>query len=495
MTPEERTLAYRWSPAVICSQLALSISCFIGDLEGADCTQDSDCLEYLCIDRKCREPATVTAIAVGSRNTCAVVDGNVRCWGDNRDYQLGIPSPLAPSDQRCWPSPNGPEVSTELQVKSIAISNTNNTDYPIHACALHESGSITCWGKGSYAQTLSGWLGQGNNLDIYSPLEVSSIRDDMNIEIRASSVSVSEMYSCAILTGDGDLSCWGAATKHLGAPTSQNVGAGPPAPMQINVDFPLSVDQVAEVALGTNHACAIVADGGSTWCWGAVQYGGVGVSPCAEVQCDEEDFNPPFDEGPTVTAPVKALSMPTRSLAVGGTHTCAIRTDDTVYCWGSNKYGQLGLGTASPSALPPGSCRPDLDDGKTECTLVPIEAYEVSKLQVQPLSIVAGEHHSCILTSTREVYCWGDNRLGQLGTNSTSSSFRPLLVEFPHADVPEDLACAGAHCCVRTTDGGVLCWGDDSFGQLGRARDTGCVTSQPSGPIKVPIVKSVLSSN
>lgn len=474
--PMNSTSNFKLRGWIVGCHLVLGVSsCFIGELEGADCIRDSDCLGYLCLDGQCREPAKVTSVAVGSRNTCVVVDGTARCWGDNRDYQLGDPALLEAPDQRCWPDPNRSAVKSTKAVRKISIASTNHPHYPLHACAVFEPGGVACWGKGNYAsQDLAGWLGQGDALDVHAPFDVPNVKDDSNNEILALDTSVSELYSCSILMGTRGLACWGARTKHLGTENSMNVGGGPPAPLHVTVDFGAPIDQVSSIATGINHACAILTDGGSTWCWGATVYGAVGVSPCGAPQCSTPDHNPPFDTDFVTEVPVLAHTTAARSVGVGQYHTCIIQTDDTVYCWGSNAEGQLGLGVAASAVLPAGSCRPDLNNAFTECSLEPVEAYAVNSIEGRPLRITTGSNHNCTLTDAGDVYCWGDNYYGQLGHVSLQSSSTPLLVEFPQGTEIEDVVCAGDHCCAQDTQGMLFCWGDNSYGQLGRGPSVSC---------------------
>ncbi len=127
-------------------------------------------------------------------------------------------------------------------------------------------------------------------------------------------------------------------------------------------------------------------------------------------------------------------------LSLGAQHSCALETDGSVWCWGSNAAGQLGLpASADPSA-------PRKVDGLPKA---------------QKLS--AGEAHNCILSENGEVWCWGSNDRGQLGSAPGPSSL-PARVE--HLPAATDVSAGGKHTCAVAA-GAVFCWGGNDNGQLG----------------------------
>lgn len=123
------------------------------------------------------------------------------------------------------------------------------------------------------------------------------------------------------------------------------------------------------------------------------------------------------------------------TLDAGNDHTCALLSDDTVKCWGSNAYGQLGDGTTDDST------GPVLVAGMTDASAIAI-----------------GQDHSCALLVS-----------GQLGNGSTTNRFTPAAVAGLSALA---VSTGGAHTCALLTTGGVACWGDSSSGKLGRASAT-----------------------
>src|SRR6266567_4696284 len=104
------------------------------------------------------------------------------------------------------------------------------------------------------------------------------------------------------------------------------------------------------------------------------------------------------------------------TVAVGGDHTCATKTTATAYCWGSNKFGQLG--TAQGDTVCGGK------DARFACLLVPFPVETTVRFR----SLSAGATHTCGVTDTGEAYCWGANSEGQLGDLSRGG---PTLIRVP----------------------------------------------------------------
>ena len=155
----------------------------------------------------------------------------------------------------------------------------------------------------------------------------------------------------------------------------------------------------------------------------------------------------------TVTINTEGLVL--RKLVAGYAHTCAL-VDGGVVCWGANNFGQLGNGTTKSSVLP----------------------VAVKGLSDGVLAISAGLNHTCVLLSGGMMKCWGDNRLGQLGTNSTKSSPVPVLV-YGISSGAQAISAGEFHTCA-VINGSALCWGDNRRGQLGN-------DSTISSPIPVQV--------
>ena len=235
-------------------------------------------------------------------------------------------------------------------------------------------------------------------------------------------IAAGAYHTCALTIAGGVL-CWGDnSAGELGDGTTTQR----PTPAAVSG---LGSGVVA-IAAGVNHTCALTTAGG-VLCWGDNTFGELG-------------------DGTTTTrltpVAVRGLGSGVAAIAAGGA-TCALTIAGGVLCWGDNTYGEIG-------------------DGTTSNRLTPVA---VSGLGSGVAAIAAGAVHTCALTTAGGVLCWGDDTYGELGDGS--GSFRrfltPVAVSGLGSGVAAIAAGDGFHTCALTTAGGVLCWGDDTFGELG----------------------------
>ena len=131
------------------------------------------------------------------------------------------------------------------------------------------------------------------------------------------------------------------------------------------------------------------------------------------------------------------------AIEVGGGHSCAVTTAQTVLCWGGNAYGQLGDDTTGPRSAP----------------------VAVSNLS-GVTAVSGGDSHTCALTRAGQVLCWGQNTYGQLGDGTSVDSHTPVAVSGLPSGV-QAIAAGGSHTCALTSSHGVMCWGWNGEGELG----------------------------
>ena len=196
----------------------------------------------------------------------------------------------------------------------------------------------------------------------------------------------------------------------------------------------------ASVATGSAHTCALTA-AGTAWCWGRGESGQLGV-PAPTTVCN-------LDAGVAACSMVPVAVGGGRTfttLTAGVAHNCALTSDGTAYCWGSNSSGQLGDDSLTPRSAP-----------------VPVATT------LKFASIDAGATHTCALTSSGTAYCWGLNIVGALGDNTTTPRSVPVAVVGGH--IFKSIHAGGfalGHTCALTHDGVAYCWGENVRGQLGR---------------------------
>ena len=184
----------------------------------------------------------------------------------------------------------------------------------------------------------------------------------------------------------------------------------------------------ASTTTGHYHTCAVTSTG-NVQCWGNNSAGQLGDGTITER-----------------LAPVTVSGLSNvKAVTAGKYHTCALTTTGQVYCWGSNNMGQIGDGTATVRLTP----------------------VQVSNLPGGVQALGAGHYHTCALTSTGGVRCWGNNAYGQLGNGSSGNIQRtPVTVSGLNSGV-QALAAGYDHTCAVTETGNVRCWGNNEFGQLG----------------------------
>ena len=161
-----------------------------------------------------------------------------------------------------------------------------------------------------------------------------------------------------------------------------------------------------------------------------------------------------------------------QSVSVGGDHTCALKLNGNVYCWGSNQYYQLAQ--ASSDTL----CGPEM--GHYGCTRRP-QLVDASGVKFTAVS--AGARHSCAITAGRDAYCWGANDAGQIGGFSPTG---PTLVRVQGSLGWTQISAGYSHTCAVRTDGALYCWGANDRGQLGNggfSANDGLVRAQISSPV------------
>ena len=142
--------------------------------------------------------------------------------------------------------------------------------------------------------------------------------------------------------------------------------------------------------------------------------------------------------------PLAALSA-TPQVAAGEEHVVALKSDGTIWAWGSNHFGQLGIGSAG------------------DASTVPVQ---VSGLTGVVAVAAGGGFHSLALKSDGSVWAWGGNLSGELGNGTTVDSHVPVQV----VGLPNDVVAVAAgyrYSLALKSDGTVWAWGGNYFGELG----------------------------
>jgi len=282
-----------------------------------------------------------------------------------------------------------------------------------HACALKNDGRIFCWGANSRGQ-----LGNNSSSASLVPVQEYTAATDW------AQVSAGSVHTCA-LKQDGRLFCWGRGYQgQLGNNVTYDSKSGSLVPVQ---EYTAATDW-ALVEAGSNHTCALKQDG-RLFCWGANSSGQLGNNSTSNSLVPVQEYTAATDWA---------------QVSAGNSYTCALKQDGRLFCWGANSSGQLGNNSTSSSLLP-----------------VQENTSATDWAQVQ-----AGSSHTCAVKRDGRLFCWGHGPSGELGNNSTSDSLVPVQENTGATDWAQ-VSAGGGHTCAVKTDGRLFCWGSSEYGQLG----------------------------
>ena len=392
---------------------------------------------------------TPSAIAPGWGRTCVVlVQGEVKCWGENGGGFLGLGDSEHRGDD---PGEMGDALpAVDLGTGAVAVAVTSGLH---HECAVLADGAVKCWG-GNY----SGELGLGDierRGDDPDGMGDGLPTVDLGTGRTATAVTVGISHSCALLD-NRSVKCWGG----------NNVGQLGLGDADSRGDEPGEMgDQLPAVDLGTgrtatalssndSHTCALL-DDGSVKCWGrngAGQLGRGDTDPRGDDPDEMGDHLPPIDLGSGRTA---------LAVSTGSQHCCALLDDGSVKCWGADG-GRLGLGDIEGRGDDPGEMGdqlPPVDLG-TGATAV---------------AMSAGAHHACAILTTGAIKCWGAGDYGTLGNGGQTVVGRSpdemgdalAPVDVGSGVQPTVVAASLQISCVGFSQGQLKCWGGNQYGQLG----------------------------
>lgn len=246
----------------------------------------------------------VRAFSAGEGPTCVVTTaGGVKCWGMNKNGQLG----------------DGTHKNSSAPVDVIGLGSgvvavSSGVD---HACAISEDRSVRCWGSNG-----AGQLGDGTTTDSAVPVKVSGLG--------AGAVAVTAGFgaTCAITTG-GAASCWGTNTYG-------QLGNGTTTDSSVPVKVSGLDSGVVAIDANGGHACAVT-DGGAARCWGINRVGELGNGTTGNSDVPVE---------------VRGLGSGVTAISAGSGHSCATTDAGAAMCWGFNEAGGLGDGTTKDSSVP-----------------------------------------------------------------------------------------------------------------------------------------------
>jgi len=362
-----------------------------------------------------------------------------------------------------------------------------------HTMAIRGDGTLWAWGSNETGRTGIGST-SGNTP---TPVHVGNATQQ---EWIWAYVSAGTSHSMGIRE-DGTLWAWGSNMFGQLGDGSTTTHAVP-----VPVGSPAQIEDTnwrwAHVAAGSNHAIGIRTDG-TLWAWGDQSNGRLGNGLTA---------------GGTVTVPIQ-IQEGTRWIyatasGVGidvGVHTVGIREDGTLWAWGGNNFGQLGIGTATVQATPirVGTTQEHFDlrwvsvsasgnrtmgiqddgtlwgwgnnpngsatgDGTTTARNTPTRVGTATQRDWLWASVSAGNQHTVGIREDGTLWAWGNNSSGRLGDGTTTARNTPVQVG--NAEW-ESVRAGNLHTAGIRTDGTFWAWGSNANGRTGLGLTAGNTTS------------------
>jgi alpha-tubulin suppressor-like RCC1 family protein len=276
----------------------------------------------------------------------------------------------------------------------------------------------------------------------------------------ATSLALGSNFSCAI-EADGKLFCWGANNRSQ-LTRGLIVGGGVVLEQQTPAQIP-NLNPVTAISTGDYHTCAIFGGENVLRCWGASIFGQTGFdaplgpAPYGRVNGVEQISSIREISSTRHFAHLVPLAGAPVDVAAGENHTCVALSNGLVQCFGRNHYGEVGDNTDGLSPFSP------LNPSSHRTRPVTVTAVSGAA------QVSAGDHFSCARLSSGGVKCWGNGFFGQLGNGAMNNSKTPVDVSGVSAATA--IASGATHSCV--IDGGaVKCWGLGQYGQIGGSDDS-----------------------
>ncbi|MGO4858942.1 RCC1 domain-containing protein [Arthrobacter sp. 2MCAF14] len=351
--------------------------------------------------------AGVQTIAPASQSVIALkTDGTVWAWGYNFAGQLG----------------NGTTTNSAVPVRVASLSGVKSiTSAGYTAYAVKNDGSVWAWGLNS-----QGELGIGTTTNISVPVLIAGLSGVQSI--------TSDGKTTLALKSDGTVWAWGNNVfGQLGNGTTTNS----PVPVQV-----AGLSGVQSIASNGSTSLALKLDG-TVRAWGYNFSGQLGNGTTT---------NSSVPVQVTGLSAVSAIATaPAEDAAV-----YTVKTDGTVWAWGANSYGELGIGS-------------------TNASTTPVQVSTLSGIR----SVTTANNAVAVVKSDGTVWAWGHNAYGQLGIGTTSNSTSPAQVTGLSGVKATTSSFSSTY--GLKNDGTVRAWGSNTNGLLGNGTTTDSTTAVPVG--------------
>ena len=350
-------------------------------------------------------------------------DGSLWTWGNNNRGQLGIGTLL---------DANVPtQVSSALPWIGISCGQDGLSNNNQHSLGLKADGTAYAWGDNGGGQLGNGQFSMTTQ---NTPVQISTLTNLVAVEC-GWGVSYVRNVSGRVYAFGFDVA--GAIGN---AAVNQN----------LNIPTPVSIVPIgwSSFSSGENFSVAIKSNG-TLWFWGSNSNGQLGV---------------PFTNTAFVSSATQIGTDTTwKMVSAGKNHILAIKGNGQMYAWGSNSGGQIGNGTAIGDVIVP----------------FPIQST------LPWITASAGSGFSMGIKANGSLWTWGENASGQLGlgnNNQSTSNYLPQQVGTSNEWIYSQ--CAELSAAAVRSDGTLWMWGDNSFGQLANGSNSN--TASNFSPAQVP---------
>ena len=424
----------------------------------------------------------VVQISAKGDHTCVLnTDSKVLCWGNNEYGQTGRPV----SDSIIWTPQvvRGNNGNGNLLNNIIEVSAGED-----HTCARKTNSTSVCWGHG-----VDGQLGATNYANSTSPVNVNLASGGVKKFTFKQRVAAGYKHTCAVKSSDeGKVFCWGDASDgRLGINSSS--GDKKRGLLVKGVGGSGNLKNIAQVTAGETHTCALDKNN-KVFCWGKGGNGRLGQgsdydNSLVPIEVNSDFYGTPLQisAGATHTCVVTAPSglvncwgksdkkqlgsslsysgSPVRAggsgftnniqVSAGHEHSCSVKTDGSVWCWGGKNWGKLGNGENANT---------------TTSNPVRVKGVDGDGFLTGMIQVSAGDEHTCALHHSGKAYCWGSQEFGRLTQSGSGARNTPYEVKKSSSETQYGLVqvmAAWGHSCARTSSNKVICWGRGQYGRLG----------------------------